>query len=173
MNYGYLKKGNIVSGTVNQRFRNSGRFLSTDIVSTNDTVAVSFKINDEIVKYKIPIIYSDCNYGGVRPWFQCPNFNCNKRVGKLFLRGEYFLCRHCFNLAYETKNMSEAFRLLEKAQNIRERPGAESLSTMDPFPPPKGMHYKSYFKLVRKYHYYNNASWGITAANLGISMKKV
>jgi hypothetical protein len=70
--------------------------------------------------------------------------------------------------------MSGAFRLLEKAQNIRERLGAASLDTLSPFPPkPKGMHYKSYFKLVRKYHYYNNASWGITAANLGISMKKV
>lgn len=59
-------------------------------------------------RYKVPLVTTRCNYGGVRYWFQCPlqqnGIWCGKRVGKLFLGGKYFGCRHCYNLTYDSRN---------------------------------------------------------------------
>jgi hypothetical protein len=55
----------------------------------------------EQIQYCILFTYTPCNYGGYRPWFLCPH--CGRRVGKLYLGGKYFLCRHCYNLAYRSQ----------------------------------------------------------------------
>jgi len=58
--------------------------------------------------YRIPIISTSCNYGGVRYWFRCPlSVNgkyCGKRVAKIYLppSGKYFGCRTCHNLTYRS-----------------------------------------------------------------------
>lgn len=63
-------------------------------------------------EYPVPLEYTDCNFGGVRPWFRCPGIvdgtECRKRVGKLYLPpgGEYFLCRHCYDLGYRSSRVS-------------------------------------------------------------------
>jgi len=45
-----------------------------------------------------------CHFGGVRYWFVCPA--CSRRVGVLYLAPghDYFRCRHCLGLAYESQN---------------------------------------------------------------------
>lgn len=167
---GYIQKKCIVSGTLSMRFRNSGRTFQSLIESKEKAVRLVYKHAGEKLSYSIPLTYSECNYGGKRPWFVCPNKNCSKRVGVLFLRGKYFLCRHCHNLAYETQNMSEQFRLLEKAQNIRERIDG-STSTVERFPSrPKGMHMRTYLKRWHRYDKTLNASWGIAANKWGFDI---
>jgi hypothetical protein len=60
--------------------------------------------------YKVALTTTPCNLGGVRYWFICPlNKNgvyCGRRVAKLYKapRGNYFGCRHCYNLSYESRN---------------------------------------------------------------------
>jgi hypothetical protein len=58
--------------------------------------------------YKVYLSDSACNYGGVRWWFICPLVKsgrpCNMRVGVLYLGGDYFGCRQCYNLTYASKN---------------------------------------------------------------------
>jgi hypothetical protein len=60
--------------------------------------------------YKVQIITTPCNYGGVRYWFVCPLSNkttgapCNRRIGTLYKDGDWFGCRHCWNLTYEARN---------------------------------------------------------------------
>lgn len=58
--------------------------------------------------YKIPLTYTPCRFGGKRWWFICPWYKngvyCGKRVGKLYKDGDYFACRHCYNLTYEARN---------------------------------------------------------------------
>lgn len=60
--------------------------------------------------YKIPLTTTPCNYGGKRYWFTCPWFKngnyCGKRVGVLYKDGDYFACRHCYNLTYSSRNLS-------------------------------------------------------------------
>ena len=54
--------------------------------------------------YKINLVATPCNFGGVRYWFVCPE--CLRNVGGLYLApGErYFKCRKCNNLTYHSRN---------------------------------------------------------------------
>ncbi len=58
--------------------------------------------------YKVPITTSSCHFGGVRHWFVCPLYSrgvyCGKRVGTLYKAGDYFACRHCYDLTYSARN---------------------------------------------------------------------
>ncbi len=58
--------------------------------------------------YDIKLSTTACNYGGLRYWFICPllknGFPCRNRVTKLYLPpgGDYFGCRHCYELTYQS-----------------------------------------------------------------------
>jgi len=71
------------------------------------------------VEERVPLSFTRCNFGGSRAWFVCPGvFNgrhCGRRVAILYAVGTYFLCRHCYDLTYESRNESEPFRFLTKA----------------------------------------------------------
>ena len=54
--------------------------------------------------YKVFLITTPCNFGGRRYWFEC--LFCKRRAGVLYKRGDYFACRHCQNLTYESRNLS-------------------------------------------------------------------
>lgn len=58
--------------------------------------------------YKIPLVSTPCNYGGKRYWFICPWFKnkayCGRRVNVLYKSGDYFACRHCYELTYHSRN---------------------------------------------------------------------
>ncbi len=67
--------------------------------------------------YRIPLVTTPCNLGGVRWWFICAlsknGVYCGRRVGKLYLPpgGKYYGCRHCYDLSYESRNDSRHGRL--------------------------------------------------------------
>lgn len=99
------------------------------------------------IRYRVPLAYTPCNYGGERPWFVCPGKGCGRRVAKLYLGGAYFLCRHCHDLAYESQREDRLSRLITKEQKIRLRLGGHP-GLIYPFPKkPKGMHWKTYSRL--------------------------
>ena len=66
--------------------------------------------------YKINLTTTPCNFGGVRYWFICPlsrnGVSCGRRTGTLYLAssGNYFGCRHCYDLSYESRNESRLGR---------------------------------------------------------------
>jgi hypothetical protein len=78
--------------------------------------------------YHVPLTTTLCNYGEKRYWFTCPGFDngsCCKRVAKLYLspNGDRFVCRHCLNLSYKSRNINRKgkfaylvkfFRILDK-----------------------------------------------------------
>src|SRR5512133_2753729 len=43
------------------------------------------------------------HFGGERRWFICPA-GCERRVGKLYLVGSGWRCRHCAGLRYESQS---------------------------------------------------------------------
>lgn len=59
--------------------------------------------------YEVNLTNSNCSYGGQRYWFVCPlNKNgkpCGRRVRVLYQNGDYFGCRHCYNLSYASRNV--------------------------------------------------------------------
>jgi hypothetical protein len=65
--------------------------------------------------YKIPLVTTPCRYGGKRYWFICPWYKnkvyCGKRVGTLYKDGDYFACRHCYNLAYSSQKVNRRYKL--------------------------------------------------------------
>jgi hypothetical protein len=62
--------------------------------------------------HPVELEYTECNFGGVRPWFRCPGVvdgeECRRRVRKLYLpRGAvYWLCRECYDLGYRSSRTS-------------------------------------------------------------------
>jgi hypothetical protein len=69
------------------------------------------------IDYKVPLVTTPCHLGGVRWWFICPlsrnGVHCGRRVGVLYRapRADYYGCRHCHNLSYESRNESRHGRL--------------------------------------------------------------
>jgi hypothetical protein len=110
----------------------------------------------EDVQQPVALEWTPCNFGGERPWFVCPGVvngvACGRRVAVLHAAGKYFLCRHCYDLSYQSQRDNKMYRALHRAQKIRERLGG-SANMMEPFPErPKGMHHETYMRLFWEHH---------------------
>ena len=92
----------------------------------------------------IPIRWTRCNFGGQRPWLECP---CGRRVGKLYDSGFCFGCRQCLNLIYECQRRGPNIRRYLRVCKLRAHCGG-SLSIIEPFPNrPPGMRRKTYWRM--------------------------
>ena len=97
-----------------------------------------------------------CNYGGERTWFLCPH--CGKRVAVLYCAEHKFLCRHCQGLSYSSQNETYLERMNRKARKIRRRLGASD-NLFEPIQEkPKGMHWKTFERLLKHEQDANDAS---------------
>jgi len=106
----------------------------------------------EDVRETVPLESTPCNFGGERPWFICPGADCGRRVAVLYGPHRYFLCRHCYDLSYQSRLDNKMYRALHRAQDIRRRLGGSANMTQ-PFPDkPKGMHRRTYERLWWEHH---------------------
>ena len=113
--------------------------------------------------YAVPVEYTECNFGGYRPWFRCPgvvnDVRCGRRVGKLYRpgRADLYLCRHCYDLGYTSSRTSgnelkqaelRYRRAFAKADAENRRPHPNSFEP--PYFPerPKGMHWGTFDRLL-------------------------
>jgi hypothetical protein len=104
------------------------------------------------VEQSTGIIWMPCRFGGARPYFICPGvvngMACGRRVVKLYGAARYFLCRHCYRLAYASQREDRYDRALRRANNMRARLGGDP-STASLLPRrPKGMHERTYQRLL-------------------------
>ena len=64
--------------------------------------------------YKVPIIETPCHFGKTRHWFQCSLYKdgqyCGRRVGVLYKNGDWFGCRHCYDLTYSSRKENRKYR---------------------------------------------------------------
>jgi len=101
----------------------------------------------EQLKQTIWLEWTPCNYGGSRPWALCPR--CARRVAILY-GGRRFYCRHCYQLAYASSRESASDRGIRKSQAIHHRLGGSG-NLLGAFPlKPKGMHWRTYYRLERE-----------------------
>ena len=115
------------------------------------------------IRERIPLDRTPCQFGGSRPWFRCPGIvdgqHCRRRVAILYGAGPYFLCRHCYDLAYPSQREDKSNRLVRKAQKIRRALGGSG-GLDEPFPPkPRGMHWKTYRDLEWEARVAEHDSW--------------
>lgn len=114
-------------------------------------LSYNYRRNDEewqSVEQPVPTIQVPCRFGGTRPYFICPGVvngvTCGRRVVKLYGPGRYFLCRHCYGLAYASQSEGAWDRPLRRANTIRMRLGGDP-GMAAPFPErPKGMWRRTY-----------------------------
>jgi hypothetical protein len=106
----------------------------------------------EDVREPVELAWTACNFGGERPWFICPGAGCGRGVALLYGPRRYFLCRHCYELVYESQREDKMYRALRRAQKIRKHLGG-SANMMEPFPEkPKGMHLETYMSMFWECH---------------------
>lgn len=82
-----------------------------------DITSLQLKIEGIVTghEYFIELTTTDCNYGGLRYWFLCPAVKagvyCGNRAAKLYLPpgGQYFGCRECYDLTYESCQKSHKY----------------------------------------------------------------
>jgi hypothetical protein len=135
---------------------NGERVASIWFRRDGDRLVLSYRVrrNDEEwqdVEQPTPIVWRPCRFGGARPYFVCPGvvngIACGRWVAKLYGAGTYFLCRHCYRLAYSSGREDRYDRALRRANNIRMRLGGAP-GTASAFPDrPKGMHRRTFERL--------------------------
>jgi hypothetical protein len=150
------RKGLLAPG---QRFTNSWTFGdersgSIKVSTERDAVVLMYQTSDGLatdwksINQRVPITWTNLHFGGRRPWFIC---YCGRRVAVLYGLRDYFACRHCHGLAYESQQEPTFMRGLLKAHKILIRLGAKP-DIFEPFPekPPR-MHWHSYERLLRAF----------------------
>jgi hypothetical protein len=88
---------------------------------------------------RVALIYKRCNFGGARPWFQCPR--CTRQVAQLYMRAGRFACRHCQRVAYSSQSEDVMARMWRKQHRIETSIG-------DDWQRPKGMRRSTYERLI-------------------------
>lgn len=107
--------------------------------------------------YPVLMTYTVPHFGGRRWWFICPlSVNgkpCRRRVGKLYSpHSEWFGCRHCFDLTYESTRESELYRAGRERDKIIERLGGDSSGIFPRLPwKPPNMHWTTYSRLATRF----------------------
>ena len=105
----------------------------------------------------VPFVETNTGFGGRRQWFQC--LSCGSKC-RILYGGAYFRCRLCQRLKYETQYEPAFGRAATRALKIRERLGGKG-GLDDPFPEkPKGMHWRTYEKLMAQDESLQNA-WAV------------
>lgn len=98
----------------------------------------------------LEIVWTECNYGGERPWLVCPILDCRKRSAILYSHHDGVACRACAQLSYQSQHENAAIRAIKKSRKLRFKLGMQ-LNLFGPIPdkPPR-MHERTYMKLLTR-----------------------
>jgi hypothetical protein len=153
---GFLaKQGMLKPGTTSTMSWNRGGETTGSIIVRGGLDMVTFSYTctmyggeSESIEQEIEIERTPCHYGGSRPWFTCPT--CFNRVGVLVGAGRLFKCRKCYQLPYMCQVESKSDRASRRIRKIQTRLGNEEWQNVIDiwFPRPKGMHRKTYNRIV-------------------------
>ena len=101
-----------------------------------------------------------CPFGGSRPWFECPH--CGRHCGTLYLGRYGFTCRTCSGVNYPSTRETQGDRAVRKAGKIRARLGWVPGVAFGHGPKPKGMHWQTFWRLVREHDQNAGIFWAGT-----------
>ena len=160
--YGYFKRGGVYGtliwsshgekiGAINiQSFIGDSEHYLKLIYSKTDNNTGKSRDFD----YKISLTTTPCYFGGKRYWFVCPcsanSRYCCRRVGALYMNGDYFACRHCYNLTYSSRNLSGISKVVGQVVGIPELDKIEAGIKRKLYAGKMTRRYKSYLKKRNK-----------------------
>lgn len=149
------------------QWRRFGRVIArVSLYRLDARLIIIYKQGDAIKHEEITIAQTPCNYGGARDWLVCPK--CHRRVTTLY--GIPFICRHCRHLAYPTTRMGELDLMTERMDKIRDKLKWEQGILNGNGSRPKGMHKKTYARLLNKYHDMAEATEKMAFKRFGINL---
>ncbi|BFT95181.1 MAG: hypothetical protein MNSN_04940 [Minisyncoccus archaeiphilus] len=120
---GYLKgwRSGTITWTSGYDEHKSSVGIEVSTVSSDSYLRINYTQTDNYsgekkdFDYKIPLTTTPCRFGGKRYWFVCPWYKngvyCGRRVGTLYKDGDYFACRHCYDLTYASKNVNRRYKM--------------------------------------------------------------
>lgn len=123
-------------------------------------------------EYPVRLEWTACNYGGARAWFICPAIGCGRRVA-ILRGGAIFACRHCYKLAYACQRETAYDRQARRADRIRERLGWEPGILNGSGWKPKGMHWKTFWRLRAQHDAFVGVSLDGMAKRLGLVNRRL
>ena len=152
---GFLDPGTLIGA---RPLRKTGRLPPMQLQTTADDITLTIRKTSEFgmmrqVSTRIVLERTPCNYGGDRTWFVCPC--CARRAAILYLGNtQRFACRQCRKLAYRSQRETECKRALRNVNKIRDKLGWLPGYIRGHGEKPKGMHWKTYSRLVEQHERY-------------------
>lgn len=136
--------------------RNGVKVAAINVRTEADRVTLSYchRRGDSEWKneaYPVLLEWTFCNYGDRRAWFICPARGCGRRVAILYV-STLFACRHCHQLSYHSQREADGDRARRRAEMIRRRLEWEPGIVNGSGNKPKGMHGRTYQRLIHEYN---------------------
>ncbi len=156
-------------GIITWTSRHSKNRIGYKYCEQDKRLDLNYSTDDKQLDYAVYLSTINTNFNGKRWVFKCPNRNCEKTVTKLYLKQGYFLCRHCQDLTYTSRQERYHFRMLSQAQKINMNLGGDGCEVGDNIPPkPKGMHKRTFTKKVARMQTCYDKAIFAAAQHLGI-----
>lgn len=154
-------------------WRNEEEVASIQIGVGADLMVLSYRARNrggdwQAMDYPVHLTWTPCNLGGRRAWFCCPAQGCGRRVAILY-GGAIFACRRCHKLAYASQREARMERAVRRADTVRRRLGW-GFGILNPAGgKPKGMHWRTFWRLKAEHDAYRSASLAGIAERLGLT----
>jgi len=164
--YGYLNDDCWRSGSI--KWTNSWSDTESSVGISADTyhedphLQINYTQTDQDgekknFNYKIPLTTTPCYFGGKRYWFICPwyasGIYCGRRVGVIYKAGDYFACRHCYNLSYDSRNLGGFFKAAGQTISAPELDTLREEAKTEYYRGKMTRKYKRYLKKEEKFLY--------------------
>lgn len=155
------RQGRLRPGThCNVTWTTGSHTASIAVEVQSNAVTLSYSTQGTRQRYEVLIAWTVCHFGGKRPWWLCPN--CGGRCAILY-GGSVFTCRKCAGLHYPIQHASNVGKAIFRAEATRRRlrwqPGIANPGNGKP----KGMHWKTYARLLAQHEHYANAACFVMA----------
>jgi hypothetical protein len=118
-----------------------------------DAVVLIYRVRSFLAEWKsteqrVSITWTNCYFGGRRPWFICSVRSntqyCGRRVAVLYLADESFACRKCHGLSYASQQKNPLLHNVNRALKIRMRLGGSPVPLGTIPERPRGMWRRTY-----------------------------
>lgn len=166
------KAGALVAGAgAHCAWQRDGRNEAAVLLGAEENALwLEYQVRDKPYCFPIALEYTACNFGGERAWFLCPAEGCGRRVAKLY--SSQFVCRQCLELAYESQRECESLRAIGRSISIRKQLKLHPICFWLPVfqvPRPKGMHERTYLRLLTRLRTNDKEFSAISRCVLGLN----
>ena len=125
----------------------------------------------EPMSYAVRLAWSPCGFGGRRAWWLCPAVGCGRRVAVLY-GGRVFACRPCHRLAYRSQRETDDDLATRRADTLRRRLGWVPGLLNEPGDKPKGMHWRTYWRMYARFNDAQNMALAGLGARIAVLCRR-